>query len=830
MSELTQTKRSPRSPWWQWMLLASGLFIFLAGSFWFWLWHDLPDLDSLPERMQIPSIRITDRHGALLYNALPSEGGRHAVLPIEAIPIALQQATIATEDANFYRHPGVDPAGILRAFWINLRGGETLAGGSTITQQVARNIFLDPEERFQRSLRRKLRESWLAWQLARHFSKDEVLGLYLNQIYYGGLAYGVEAAAQTYFGKTAGELDLAECALLAGLPQAPAYYDPLSNPRAAKERQLVVLSLMEKAGYIRPEERQLAEREPLVFESSPYPLEAPHFVLWVRAQLEGMLAPEALTKSLIVQTSLDLTWQHLAEEAIQHQLDELHQASDLGYNVNNAALVALNPNTGEILAMVGSPNYFDADYGGAINMALIPRQPGSALKPIIYAAAFNPERENPLTAASMLLDVHTTFLDTGGAAYTPHNYDRLEHGPVTIRQALGSSLNIPAVIVLDAIGLDAFTGLASDLGITSLDDIGNYNLAIALGGWEVSLLELSTAYSAFANGGQRVEPISILEIFDTTGNALYKAEQTPSIQVLDSQVAWLISDILSDNDARRISFGGNSILKIEHQAAVKTGTTSNFHDNWTIGYTPDVVVGVWVGNTGHEPMRGITGLTGAAPVWHQFIRTMLNNQPEETFEQPPGLIQVEVCALSGLLPTAACPYRQLEWFIEGTQPTTYDSIYQQVEVDTATGRLADEETPPERRAMQTALDLPAEAQPWARSQGLLILNDIANSQISSDIEDALRLISPGDQASYLIASDLPLDSQQIPIEVVGQGNLKNVSLWVDDQLLATFAGPPYKSWWTLLEGKHQAWAQATTPEGVNISSQVVEFTVRKAEK
>jgi penicillin-binding protein 1C len=825
MSRQIQPKHLSIRPWWPWILLTGGLFIFMVWIIGFLLLRDLPDLDSLPERLQVPSIRITDRHGALLYESLPNEGGRHAVLPIQNIPLALQQATIATEDANFYQHPGVDPAGILRAFWINLRGGETLAGGSTITQQVARNLFLDPEERFQRSLRRKLRESWLAWQLARRYSKDEVLGLYLNQIYYGGLAYGVEAAAQTYFGKTANELDLAECALLAGLPQAPAYYDPLSNPNGAKERQLVVLSLMEKVGFISPDQRQLAEREPLVFESSPYPLEAPHFVLWVRAQLEGILAPEAFTRSLIVQTSLDLAWQQKAEEAIQHQLDELHQASDLGYNVNNAALVALHPNTGEILAMVGSPNYFDADYGGAINMALIPRQPGSALKPIIYAAAFDPERENPLTAASMILDVRTTFLDTGGAAYTPHNYDRLEHGPVTVRQALGSSLNIPAVITLEAIGLDSFTGLASDLGITSLDDIGNYNLAIALGGWEVSLLELSAAYSAFANGGQRIEPISILDISDAAGNNIYRVDPSPGIRVLDSRVAWLTSDILSDNDARRISFGENSILKIGRAAAVKTGTTSNFHDNWTIGYTPEVVVGVWVGNTGHEPMRGITGLTGAAPVWHQFMRTILNNQPEKTFEQPPGLIQMEVCALSGLLPTEACPYRQLEWFIEGTQPTTYDSIYQQVEVDTVSGQLANENTPPERRTMQTVLDLPPEAQPWARSQGLILLSDIASPHFSLNVDNTLHLISPGKQESYLIAADLPLESQQVPIEAVGEGNLENVGLWVDGQLLATFDGPPYKSWWTLLEGKHQAWAQGTTPEGVSISSPVVEFTV-----
>lgn len=810
---------------WKWVWLTGALLLFLISAFWSLLLRDLPSLDTLPHRLQNPSIRITDRNGTLLYESLPTEGGRHTVLPIESIPLLLQQATIATEDANFYQHPGVDPAGILRAFWINLRGGETLAGGSTITQQVARNLFLDPQERFERSLRRKLRESWLAWNLARRYSKDEILALYLNQIYYGGLAYGVEAAAQTYFGKAASELDLAECTLLAGLPQAPAYYTPLSNPDRAKERQLIVLALMEKGGYISPEQRQLAEREPLIFVSAPYPLEAPHFVLWVRSQLEDLLAPEELVRSLTVRTSLDLTWQRHAEEAIQHQLDELDQASDLGYNVNNAALVALHPETGEILAMVGSPDYFDADYGGAINMTLIPRQPGSALKPIIYAAAFDPVRDQPLTAAGMLLDVRTTFLDTGGAAYSPQNYDRLEHGPVSARQALGSSLNIPAVLTLDTIGLETFSALAGDLGITSLDEINKYNLSIALGGWEVSLLELSTAYGALANGGQRLEPVSILEITDAAGNNLHSAAPAHLIQVLEPGVAWLISDILSDNDARLIGFGGNSALKIERPAAVKTGTTSNFHDNWTIGYTPEVVVGVWVGNTGYEPMRGITGLTGAAPIWNQFIRTVLNNQPESTFERPAELIQVEVCALSGLLPTEACPYRRLEWFIEGTQPTVYDYIYQQVDIDVISGQMANENTPPEQRVSLTVLDLPPEAQPWARSQGLLLMSDFAGSQSTYE-KVSLSLISPGTQTNYLIASDLPLESQQLPIEAVSQGDVQDVSLWVDGQLLGTFHEPPYKTWWTLQGGKHQAWAQGTTPEGVSISSEVIDFVVK----
>ena len=813
------------------LIIGSGVFGYL------WLLGDLPSLDTLPERLNTPSVRIVDRHGRLLYESISAEGGRHIVLSLDEISPHLRQATLATEDRNFYQHPGVDFVGVLRAVWINLRGGEVLAGGSTITQQVARTLLLDPEERFESTLRRKLRESILAWQLTRHYSKDEVLALYLNQTYYGGYAYGAEAAAQTYFGKPASELDLAESALLAGLPQAPSLYNPLRNPEEAKERQRVVLGLMEKEGMISREKRALAEEEPLVYAAAPYPMEAPHFVLWVRGQLDELLTAEDRKRSITVHTSLDLDWQRHAERAIEDHLERIQEdRGGLGHNVNNAALVAIDSHTGEILAMAGSRDYFSADIDGAVNMTISPRQPGSALKPIIYAAALDPTRQNPWTAATMILDVPTTFELHDGKAYTPSNYDLRFRGPVLVREALASSLNVPAVIALDTIGFDSLFALAAEMGITTLGSPQESDLSLALGGSEVSLLELTTAYGTFSTGGYRLDPIGIIQIVTGTEDALYEATPMKGKRVLDERVAWLISDILSDNDARAPGFGPNSALQIDRPAAVKTGTTSNFHDNWTVGYTPDapsggshgLVVGVWVGNTDHEPMIDVDGLSGAAPIWHQFIRTVLRGQPKTDFERPAGLKQVRVCSLSGLLPTEACPYQRLEWFIEGTAPTQADTFYQLVTIDSRTGLIADDTTPPEHRRDQIVLDLPIEAHAWARREGIPLLADLQPAA-PQESEETIFMVSPGQNTTYYLSEQVPAETQRIHIQAAVQLNAQEVSFWVDGERIASLSAPPYETWWPAEEGEHQVWAQAITTEGDEILSEIVSYNVRAKE-
>ncbi len=807
----------------------------LAAAGYFWLFAGLPSLDALPQHLAAPSMRITDRNGLLLYDSIAAEGGRNIPIPLANIPLALQKATISTEDNTFYQNPGVDLVGILRALWIDLRGGEALAGGSTITQQIARTLLLQPEERTQRSLRRKLRESILAWQLARHYSKDKILELYLNQTYYGAFSYGVEAAAQTYFNKHAKDLDLAECALLAGLPQSPGTYNPLADPQAGKQRQEVVLGLMEKHNQITAAEQELAAQETLEYASDPFPIEAPHFVMMVEAQLEQILPADLLhtQTSLTVRTTLDLDWQRQAEEITVHQLEILNHPADgsVGHNVHNAALVALDPHTGDILALLGSPDYFDASISGAINMAISPAQPGSALKPVIYAAAFDPKQPDPWTAATMILDIRTAFSTHAGEPYVPVNYDQKEHGPVSARAALASSLNIPAVKTLDKVGLVGAIQLASKLGITTFEDPNQYDLSLALGGGAVRLLELTGAYAAFDNGGYKVTPQAILDVTGSDGNVIYKPQPAAAMQVLDERVAWLITNILSDDSARAIGFGLNSALNLDRPAAAKTGTTTNFHDNWTIGYTPDVVVGVWVGNANYQPMRDVTGLTGAGPIWHQFMRTVLTGRPKTPFPPPPGLDQVEVCALSGMLPSPACPYLRTEWFIPGTEPKEMDTVYKEVTLDIATGKLAGPGTLPDQTIKKVVLDLPLQAQPWAHSQGLTLLSDVESTPAVTSTTPGsqalpLQLVSPDPDATFRLAPDLPADQQKIAIQAVGEAGLTQVTLWVDGARIASPASAPYQAWWPLSTGSHHAWAQAVRADGEKVTSPVVSFTVR----
>src|SRR5574341_103372 len=588
-----------------------------------WLFADLPSVEDLSGGLHRPSIRITDRYGRPLYEVIGDEEGRHTVVSLEDIPQACIDATIATEDRNFYTNPGIEPAAIVRAIWINAQGGEVLSGGSTITQQVARNTLLDPHERAERTLTRKLRESILAYRLAQRYSKDEILALYLNQTYYGNLAYGIESAARAYFGKSVRELDLAECALLAGLPQAPTLYDPLSDPGAARDPQSIVLNLMAQASLITADQADAARREPLDFAAERYTIQAPHFVMAVYAQLEAMLPPATLyAGGLEIRTTLDLDWQRAAEEIAQRHLELLNtpQPGDPPHNATDAALVALDPHTGQVLAMLGSPDYFNTDISGAINLALAPRQPGSTMKPLTYAAAFDPTDPNAMTPASMLLDVRTSFVTHDGFSYVPVNFDHAEHGPVLVREALASSYNIPAVITLNTIGMDRLFRLANRLGISTFGDPDNYDLSLTLGGGEVRLLEMAAAYGAFANGGSVVHPITIVDIANAEGNTIFEQHSGLGEQVLDERVASLITDILSDNLARALTYTTHSILQIGRPAAVKTATTTDFRDNWTIGYTPNLVVGVWVGNADNSSMINISGVSGAGPIWHQFMR------------------------------------------------------------------------------------------------------------------------------------------------------------------------------------------------------------------
>ena len=803
------------------------IFLFLVGGLLAYVFAGLPDVDSLPQQLRQPSLRITDRNGRLLYEVLSPGSGRHAVVALERLPACMKQATLAAEDENFYQNSGVDFEGILRAFWINLQGGETLAGGSTITQQVARSLLLS-EESGQRTLRRKLREALLAWQLARKYSKDEILSLYLNQTYYGSFAYGVEAASQTYFSKPAADLSLPECALLAGLPQAPSLYNPFSNPKGALKRQQVVLGLMKKDGFINQAEYQQAESSPLSYNQTPFPINAPHFVWMVKDQVDNLFESGQLDRnaSLVVRTTLDLDVQRIAEAAIARQIARFKDDQGIDHHVNNAALVVLDPRTGEILGLVGSADYFNTAIAGAVNMAISPRQPGSAFKPFIYAAAFDPQSASPWTAATPILDVQTVFSTFNGKSYIPQDYDTLEHGIIPARVALASSLNIPAVATLDKVGVSNMVNLAHRLGIASLGDPNEFDLSLALGGGQMTLLELTSAYATLANQGLYPGHYAILDIRDADGNLLYTQPKAQQAQVFDARVAWLVSDILSDDQARRVGFGLNSTLKLDRPVAVKTGTTSNFHDNWTVGYTPSLVVGVWVGNSDYQAMRDVNGLTGAAPIWQETIRAILQNRPEENFIRPADMLQLNVCTYSGLLPTALCGRTHLEWFIPGTQPTQPDTVYRQVWVDSNTGRLADASTPPARRRQIIVLDIPPTAQRWAHSQGLPLLSDLTAPPAAVQAGE-LVMLSPEPDSTYRISDKLALPDQQLPVETAAGQGMTGISLWMDGQRLGNCASAPYLLWWQLSAGTHQFWAQGFSAAGAPVKSNIVQITVTK---
>ncbi len=839
-----------------------------------WLVVDLPSPEHLYQYTLAPSTRIYDRNGRLLYEILDPHNGAHAPVPLSAIPKACIQATLATEDASFYTNPGVDVWAILRALWVNLRGGEILSGGSTITQQLARNLLMAPEERNRVSLERKLREAVLAWRLARTYSKDEILTIYLNETYYGNLAYGMEAAARTYFAKSVSELDLAECALLAGLPQSPARYNPLENPGAARERQGVVLNLMVKHGFIAAQEADLAAREDLAFASVPFPIRAPHFVMFVWSQLEREFGRGALyTQGLRVHTTLDLDVQDMVQRIVRYRLGQLNaqREGQPPRNVRNAAVVVLEVHTGHILAMVGSPDYFDPRIDGAVNATLAPRQPGSSIKPITYAVAMDPQRPNPLTPATVLLDVRTAFVTREGDPYVPQNYDRRWRGPVLLRQALASSYNLVAVKVLDYVGLDAMTRLARALGITTFDDADRFGLALTLGGGEVRLLELTAAYAAFASGGYRVEPIAITRVENARGEVLKRFVPLTRQRVLDERVAYLISDILSDDQARASTFGEGSLLRLSRPAAAKTGTTTDWRDNWTLGYTPDLVTGVWVGNADNEPMRHVSGITGAAPIWHDVMEELLKGRPVRWFDPPQGLVRVQVCVDSGLLPAesdpstitrrthvshntaaastvrhpATCPRRVEEWFIEGTQPTRRDDWHWWYRLDKRNGLLAGPQCPAPYVTYRRYTLYPAEAQEWARQQGIprppehyspLCPLPGTMSEVQPNVADvvayatpptALVMLSPDEGARYRLSAEIPPMAQRLMVHVRPVDGVvpHQITLLVDGQPLATVTRPPYRAAWEMRPGHHTFAARGVDASGRPLHSNMVHVEV-----
>jgi 1A family penicillin-binding protein len=666
----------------------------------------LPPAEQLGARTLFMSTKIYDRNGELLYEVFDANAGRRTYVAIKEIPQDLIDATIATEDKTFYNNPGFDPLAIGRAVWVNATEGEIVTGASTITQQLVKNIFLSPEQTFTR----KLQEAILAQEITRRYTKDQILEIYLNEIYYGNMCYGIEAAAETYFGKRARDLTLAEASLLAGLPQAPSIYDPYTNPEAAEQRQKTVLALMVKEGYVTWAEAEAAWSEDLDYRALRVDMKAPHFVVYVRKLLEEKYGTEVLYRGgLRVYTTLDLGMQEIAQEAARERVTALADRQ-----VTNAAVVAMIPQTGEIRVMLGSVDFWKEEIDGQVNVALALRQPGSSIKPVNYLAAF----EKGWTPATLIMDVTTEFPNPPGPPYVPKNYDSKEHGPVLLRQALACSYNIPAVKTLEFVGVPTMMEMASRLGITTFTDPDRYGLSLTLGGGEIMLLEHTGAYAVMANSGLRVPPVAILKIEDNQGQVIEEYQSPAGEQVISPQHAYLITHILSDNDARTPAFGPDSPLRLSRPAAAKTGTTDDWKDSWTIGYTPDLVAGVWVGNADNTAMDHVAGSTGAGHIWHDFMERVLADYAPREFAVPPGLVRAEVCARSGMAPTELCPEKKMEIFVDGTAPTEPDNIYQEIGVCTATNRRATEFCPPQLVEKRLYEVYPQEYREWTERVGI----------------------------------------------------------------------------------------------------------------
>lgn len=568
---------------------------------------------------------MTDRHGTPFFEF--DKPGRKTIIPLDQVPDHIINALIAAEDHHFYEHHGISPLGILRAAYLDIKTKQFLFGGSTITQQLAKNILLTPHK----SLERKYLEALTAIKIEQNIGKDEILYLYFNLAYFGENAYGIEEAAKTYFNKSAAELSIAEGSLLIGLLPAPTKFSPVSGRSdLAEQRQKYVLRRLRKEGHISAREFEdavgtfLTYNETPRFESSI----APHFALYVRQQLLAHFNEEFIVGSgLTVKTTLDLNWQNMAEEATRAHVKTIQNAG-----ASNAASIAINPQTSEVLAMVGSINWHEPQFG-KFNMAISPRQTGSAFKPIVYAAGL---QTNVITPSTRLIDYPKTF----GQDYRPENYDKKYRGSVLARYALGNSLNIPSVDAISQIGPAKVASLARSMGITSLNPAAGENLSLALGTEEVSLLELTSAYAIFANGGTYQKPVTILEIRDKYDNLVALPPRPSPQTVLSPQVSFLISSILSDNDTRAETFGNT--LALSNPVAAKTGTTQDFRDAWTIGYTPQLAVGVWVGNNDNAAMRDLPGALGAAPLWRQLMEGYLAESPPSPLEPPVGVVAATI--------------------------------------------------------------------------------------------------------------------------------------------------------------------------------------------
>lgn len=695
----------------------------------------------LLDEERTPSTIVVDRTGVVLYEARSAAGDRSMRLSAAAgLPRAIAAATIAAEDRRFYRHPGVDPIAVLRAIWSNVTAGRVIEGGSTITQQAAK-LLLARREGAARGWRAKLREAIVAIRLEHRLTKDEVLALYLSLAPYGNQLVGVERASGAYFGVRAASLTPAQAAFLASLPQRPSSFNPWRDGSRALPRQRAILARMAAAHAISPAERRLATRERLALRDEASPLLAPHFVQMVTASA-GARRPER------IDTTLDAALQADVRGIINARRSDLE-----AHGAHNVAVVVLDNRSGGWLAWEGSGDYFDADHGGAIDGARVPRQPGSALKPFTYAAAF----DRGYTPASVLLDVPTSFPTAQeGVVYTPRNYDGVFRGPLRARVALAGSENVPAVALLSQIGPPSLLRLLRRAGITTLDkSAAFYGLGLTLGNAEVRLDELATAYAALARGGMTIKPHAVQR----------PDSEADGVRVLSERAAFWVTDILSDDRAREYVFGRGGSLEFPFAVAAKTGTSQSYHDNWTIGYTREITVGVWVGNFDRTPLKSSSGVTGAGPIFHAVMlaamrriapaaASAVGHDPGAIVPVPAGLDQRRVCADSGRPASAACSARLLEWLGSGHETNS----------SRATGSGPKIASPPARMAVQ----------------------------------------NPPENATYLIDPTLRREFQTLPLRAGGASG--EIEWTIDGQAVGRSAATTTSLQWPLAPGRHRVTA------------------------
>jgi len=775
---------------------------------------NLPSPDKIVRRDGF-STKILDRNGEALYDIFIDE--RRTPVELDEIPLFLRQATIAIEDKNFYEHKGFDPKGMLRGLLRVFTLGYA-QGGSTLTQQLVKNVLLSPERRIYR----KIREFLLAVQIETKYTKDEILKMYLNEVPYGGTAFGVETAAEIYYGKKVKDLNLVESAILAGLPQRPSAYSPYSStPDAYINRATQVLRRMREDDYITKEQEEAAvdALDDMEFQERGASFKAPHFVQYVQKILEDRYGENVVEQGgLKVTTTLDLELQESAEDIVKEEIDKV-----TGLDISNGAAVALDPETGEILAMVGSRGFSDPDIDGQVNVTTRLRQPGSAIKPITYLTAL----KEGYTASSLIMDVPTTFPGgIGQPDYEPVNYDGEYRGPMQLRYALGNSINVAAVKVLALVGIKDTLQTAYDLGIESLQPTNEMmkrvGLSLTLGGGEVKLIELTGAYSAFMNGGYKVEPIAILKVEDKDGKVLEEQETEKGKRVISEEQAFMMFDILSDNSARTEIFGTNSLLNISgRDIAVKTGTTNDKRDNWTVGGGPQAVVGVWVGNNDNSPMLQVaSGVSGASPIWRKILVAALQGKANAIPETPSGIITAAVDTISGYRAHDGFPSR-IEKFIKGTEPGE-DPIHTKLKICKTDGKLATPSDIASGNYDEKEFFIFKEEDPTAGVGETNRWQDGINAWLSTQGDDRyhpptdycgtsnpvnVEFIYPTDRTS-----DLP-NKFTIEVRAESTANIIQIELEIDGVKKRTFTGPPFTEKVELENGVYEIRAKARDDKG-----------------